>query len=283
MPKIWFASDLHLETRGWQSRDTASKPGGLKYFPEPGRYDYTILAGDICHSKFAPEILKKIRDLTETEIFYTPGNHEFWDGARDGRSMAAQISEMRKRIGRIDKVNFLYDEGVDLPGTNHSLFMSPWFTSFGQPDGGPKPLWEIEDRIGDYSYTLVNGKPLRAVDHVKMNKRARKSLEKWLGEVVSKERTPIIATHFPPTKRLSHPFYSSTGIVSDYFCDTYLDESPRDFPEGTVWIYGHIHWNTTWRCGNVLFEANQIGYPGENSEGLSGSYQEVRNCYYLEV
>lgn len=259
---LWFGSDLHFE----RYADNYSQIFKREEIPESGVFDFAALPGDIAHSAHVPGIVEAVRDKMDCPVIYTPGNHEFYDGFRNNISMQEQVDRMRDGVSKIPDAYFLYNEGMDIPGTNYSIFAGPMFTDFGwYPDQDEVP--RIESMINDYRLSLVGKSkvPLAAANHKVMNKAFISSMELWLENIVSRGRIPIIMSHFGPSRRSSHGHFNGTDLIASYFCTDYLDKNFHKFPVGTEWIHGHTHWNVDYQHGNVHVVTNQYGYRGETS------------------
>jgi calcineurin-like phosphoesterase family protein len=282
--KIWIGSDFHYERLGANY--------GLVEFkddiPEDAPYDYMMIVGDLNWSSFVAGTLAAIYRRTKVPILYTPGNHEFWDGRKRGVDFDEQVAQMRSDCAAIEGVTFLFNEGFDVPETNSSIFMAPWFTNLSDydcvdEDGEPIPQYKIEDCIGDYHRTTINGgSRLRAVDHVRMNKEAVHALGTWLEtDVLSKGRIPIIGTHFGPSKLSAHGDFPHRDIVASYFNTDYLDHSNYIWPKGSTWIHGHTHWNVDYEhpTTGVRVVTNQLGYKGEASTNATYDFMKHIEVY----
>lgn len=283
--KIWFGSDFHYERLG--------KNFGLVEFkndiPEDAPYDYMMIAGDLNWSCNVAGTLEAIYRRTKVPILYTPGNHEFWDGVKLGVDFNQQLDQMRMECDQLEGVTFLYNEGFDIPDTNSSLFMSPWFTNlygytseqdYWLKEGldyvkhhGLPPQSYIQECIGDYGRTyMTKGKFLTAQDHIHLNKDAVFALGTWLeSDVLSKGRTPIIGTHFGPSSLSAHRNFPDRDLVAAYFNTNYLDQAGYIYPKGTVWVHGHTHWNVDYEhpTTGVRVVTNQFGYKGETETNES--------------
>lgn len=266
---LWFGSDFHLERFSGMGNLAQMYINAMDEIPPSDCFDGLILVGDVGHSNQIAYLLQAIHDKAKTPIYYTPGNHEFWDGVRLGVTLDQQVQGMREQCEDLPDVHFLYNEGVDIPGTSSSLFMSPWFSDFR----GNEEHEKIEGCIGDYYRTLVQdgakARLLKSMDHIQMHREAVEALEKWLAEVLKKGRSPIIATHFAPSRESFHREYEPTGIVAEYFCTDYLDKNYEKFPDETVWIHGHTHYNLDYQVGAVRVVSNQYGYKGEATANLT--------------
>lgn len=278
--RIWLGSDFHYERFGEQYGPAMTKD----YIPEDAPFDYMVLAGDITHSYHVPGLLKEAHRYSGVPILYTPGNHEFWDGVKRNMNMDEQIDYMRNGLANVEGVTFLYNEGMDIPDTNYSIFMSPWFTNLVKyedydEDGNifQVPQSDIQNCIGDYHRSKVDGRLLLASDHVKMNEQAVDALESWLkNEVLSKGRIPIIATHFGPSRRSAHRDFPQRDIVAAYFNTDYLDDGGPGYlwPKGSVWIHGHTHQNVDYEIDGIRVVTNQYGYRGESSTNDSFEFMK---------
>ena len=276
--KIWFGSDFHYERFGNQYAPAMTKD----YIPEDAPFDYLILAGDITHSNHVPGLLKEAHRYSGVPIFYTPGNHEFWDGVKHKMNMDEQIKLMRDGLADVEGVTFLYNEGMDIPDTNYSIFMSPWFTNLNDYDccdehGVIRPQSDIQECIGDYFRTKINGMFLTAEDHIRMNKEAMDALGIWLEtSVLSKGRIPIIVTHFGPSRYSAHRNFPQRDLVAAYFNTDYLDDGGPGYiwPKGSTWIHGHTHQNVDYMIGDMRVVTNQFGYKGESDTNDSFEFMK---------
>lgn len=281
--KIWFGSDFHYE----RYTDNYRRILRMDDIPSDAPYDYAVIAGDLTHSKHVGGVLKSIQTRMGIPILFTPGNHEFWDGRNRSVTFDDQLCEMREACDKLDNVTFLYNEGFDIPGTNSSLFMSPWFTNlegytqeqkywlmgdegkFVEHFGLP-PQSYIQDCIGDYGRTYMGSNLLTAQDHIRLNKQAVDALGAGLEtDVLNKGRTPIICTHFGPSAKSAHGHFPDRDLVASYFNTNYLDKPGYIFPKGTTWIHGHTHWNVDYMIDNVRVVTNQYGYLGESETNNS--------------
>ncbi len=280
--RIWIGSDFHYERLGANF--------GLVEFkddiPENAPYDYMMIVGDLNWSCYVAQTLAAIHRRTKVPILYTPGNHEFWDGRKRGINLDEQVAQMRSECAAIPGVTFLYNEGFDIPDTNSSIFMSPWFTNLEDyedydEEGDLFPQSEIQERIGDYHRTTVGGLPLRARDHIRMNAEAVKALHEWLEtDVLNRGRIPIVGTHFGPSRLSAHADFPQRDLVAAYFNTNYLDSPKYIWPPGSTWVHGHTHWNVDYMHpeAGVRVVTNQFGYKGETA--TNESYEFMK---YIEV
>lgn len=281
--KVWIGSDFHYERLGANY--------GLVEFkddiPADAPYDYLMIVGDLNWSSNVAGTLAAIYRRTKVPILYTPGNHEFWDGRKRGVDLDEQVAQMRSECAELEGVTFLYNEGFDVPDTNSSIFMSPWFTNLSDydcvdDDLQPLPQDHIQDCIGDYHRTNVDGRLLKASDHIRMNKEAVYALGCWLErEVLSKGRIPIIGTHFGPSKLSAHADFPHRDIVASYFNTDYLDHPSYIWPPGTTWVHGHTHWNVDYihPTTGVRVVTNQFGYKGETATNESYEFMKHIEVY----
>lgn len=289
--KIWFGSDFHYERLGKNYGLVELKDD----FPDDAPYDYMVIAGDLNWSCYVAGTLAAIYRRTKVPILYTPGNHEFWDGVKRGVDFEEQLAQMRAECAEIEGVTFMYNEGFDIPDSDHSLFMSPWFTNLHgytekqkywlgsgkevEEHYGLPPQSYIQDCIGDYARTYGKGTSLlTAEDHIRLNKVAVDALGRWLEtDVLNKGRIPIIATHFGPSKLSAHAAFPERDLVAAYFNTDYLDQCNYIFPTGTTWIHGHTHWNVDYihPTTGVRVVTNQFGYKGETE--TNESYQFMKH------
>lgn len=265
---MWFGSDFHFE----RYADNYKKILNCSDIPEAGVFSHAALAGDICHSHHVGGVMSAIKSRMKCPMYYTPGNHEFYDGVRRNITMDQQIDSMREQCDKLNQVHFLYNEGKDIRGTKFSIFGSPWFTDFRwHPDKSEIP--HIAKSIADYGTTLVgfegSSRGLSPEDHIELHQTAVDALEKWARETIKRKRQMIIMTHWAPSIACAHKDYSPTGLIASYFSTDYLERNHDIFPKGTQWIHGHTHWNTSFNIGNVEVSSNQLGYKGESACNLT--------------
>lgn len=282
--RIWFGSDFHYERLGANY--------GLVEFkddiPENAPYDYMMIVGDLNWSCFVAGTLAAIYRRTKVPILYTPGNHEFWDGRKRGVDFEEQLAQMRSECAELEGVTFLYNEGFDVPGTNSSIFMSPWFTNLANyedydEEGELLPQSHIQECIGDYYRTTINGgHRLTANDHILMNCEAAMRLGEWLEtKVLNKGRVPIIGTHFGPSRLSAHGDFPQRDIVASYFNTNYLDVPGYTWPPGSTWVHGHTHWNVDYvhPSAGIRVVTNQLGYKGETLTNESYEFMKHIEVY----
>lgn len=80
-------------------------------------------------------------------------------------------------------------------------------------------------------------------------------------ELLDRDGSPIIVTHFPPTTMSIAPAFAKSGSINRYFCNAL----PFNMQMGrTLWVCGHTHWPHAYWWGDCLVVCNPLGYPGEN-------------------
>lgn len=271
--KLWFGSDFHAEQMMHQ--------GMPKYIPYPdkGLYDGILLAGDMGYSRQIGKVLESFVDIADF-VAYTPGNHEYWDGKKKGGvplTMSQQNEIMAEACDKLG-VHFLNNTFVDFPGTDLSIWGSPWFTDYARL-ADRVGLSERIGGIGDYYRTLIQpGVDLSPYDHVRMCEEAQESLLAFLKYCEELQKTPLILTHFAPSVRSCHLAHPIDDDYSAYFVTDWLDKNHQLFPRGSRWVHGHTHWNCDYQLGNVWVTTNQRGYLSETIS--EDTYNPVK---YLEV
>ncbi len=84
--KVWYASDLHVESKTNRTATLALRDLAIKEAP-----DVLILGGDVCNGPHALSgVLAMFSGIAPLNVF-VPGNHELWDGAIDARTIHYKV------------------------------------------------------------------------------------------------------------------------------------------------------------------------------------------------
>jgi Icc-related predicted phosphoesterase len=244
--KLHVMSDLHME---FWSKDAYAR-FFVKLEKHAGGADAAILAGDICNigdDRFAETFVSGMKRFAEIypQVYYVPGNHEFW-GSTFGTVDAA--------IGAVETAN--KNVSVLSPSRQPSNLVSSKLNISGGtmwfPPGGLYPQhWCDFNRIHD-SEKIYS----RHQDFLDQND---------LGDVV--------VTHHLPTSESIAPEWIGSS-TNDYFC-AHLEEwilSRRQLRLSLpkLWVHGHTHNATDFQSAyGFRVYCNPLGYP---SEGLNPGF-----------
>ncbi|TKA31331.1 hypothetical protein B0A50_02176 [Salinomyces thailandicus] len=212
---------------------------------------YLILAGDIGnindnaqYSTFLQETCSKYR-----RVLLVPGNHEAYHMSRPAAQEAAVRlgDELGDRFVWMDKLRVDIHNGatIILGCTLYSHIPNKEALSCIEASG-------VKDfgRIGEWSWEQHNAE--HATDTL------------WLRQQLAfiSEKQPdsrvIIVTHFPPTWDMTSANSRLHGDKRYFFGSDVLDRFLY-WPGAhlvTHWVFGHTHWNTTFRHGSTTFVSN---------------------------
>ena len=237
--KIQYASDLHLEVHPTKFRKLI-KPCA----------DILILAGDIGHPfrRVFSEFLKWCSQKFEHVVF-VPGNHEY-----HGSSLSKARRKMQ-RICRDHGVLFADRDILELPEYNLVILGATLWSNIP-----PSKSFEVSFTVDDYS--CIEGFNVSTVNKL------HRTDKNWLRQTISffRELNPeyrlCVVTHHAPTLRL--PIPPKHRSSSNESCAHASDCS--DLMDGVwLWIYGHTHYNNTFRYGSTIVTSNQRGYSNKTT------------------
>ena len=229
-------SDLHLETQGL-----------YETFEIPSAAKYLILAGDIgrlCDTDRFLGFLDRHQKRFE-RMFLVLGNHEFYGLTRE-EGLEIATSFERQLSGKLVVMNrTVIDIGyrVTLLGcTLHSYI-------------DPQHFDEVSHKVKDFKRIKSWG----PADH--NNEHARDVA--WLHEqmkTIHWSRRIVICTHHAPTIYGTIDPRHGTSIAVNSAFATELISGDATWWRGTIWIYGHTHYNGNQKRRGVIIRSNQRGY-----------------------
>lgn len=233
--RIQYCSDLHLEfehNNKYLSKNPLSVCG-----------DILILAGDIVplHDEFFSELFFRFVAKNYKQVFWVPGNHEFYHKDLTEFSKSYNIS-LRSNINIVNNIELVY-ENIQF------VFSTLWseISSLNQKT--------IEQSVSDFECISINDKKIRVAD---FNKLHHECLA-FLKQTLTNQRTKsVVVTHHVPSG-LCNSSLHNTSIINEAFCvelTSFIEGCNANF-----WIYGHSHYN---HCpvyiGNTILLTNQLGY-----------------------
>jgi predicted phosphodiesterase len=245
--KIQYMSDLHLEFEGEDNMPVPEVFG-----------DVLVLAGDIGvginHEDWIKACCGKFKN-----VIYVLGNHEFY--GKNMQKVRAQWADMDMPTN----FYFLDNDWITIDDVN---FIGSTLWSDVHPACPLNDFYKI-----GYKYPGGYGKfsQIEAKDLFHRNKI-------WLKntlDLLTGQRN-VVVTHHAPSWRAQDPKYAGeNGVVGSGFSTDILEEfEPRDI---LVWIYGHLHYNTSFTEHGIYCVSNQRGYVGYGlAEGFDPNmYVEV--------
>lgn len=249
--KIGIISDLHID-RGNIGKNTYEEV--LAKEVKSQKLDLLLIAGDVSsHYKMTADFLKNMTNLTNVEILFVPGNHDYWLREEDEKT-TREVYEFYK----------------NMPG---SLLETPYIINDD---------WAIVGHSGWYDYTyaderfsmekLERGKFYGGTwqDKLKIDWQLQdRELSRIFAEKVEDDmekvegRNIILMTHVVTHKRYAVPmphrlfdYFNAFIGTSDF--DALYKKYPIKYS-----IMGHVHFRHQFRQNGLTYICACLGYPRE--------------------
>ncbi|MEI6767284.1 MAG: metallophosphoesterase [Bacteroidota bacterium] len=241
MLSIQYCSDLHLEFK--------ENEKFIRQKPIEKAGNILILAGDILlfQESFEKHWFWDFASDTYEQVFWLPGNHEYYAGA--------DIAEQGFFVNEKIRTNVLLvnNQAVDYKGVD-LIFSTLWSYI-------PMAQATITERsVNDFNLISYHGKRLTSE---KFNKLHQQSLD-FIATAISQSETEkrIVITHHVPSLSLINPVHFTSKINGAFVTplEKQIEEWSPDY-----WIFGHSHYNcpeTT--VGKTKMRTNQLGYVQSN-------------------
>lgn len=251
-----YVSDLHLEYR--KSVDHEKLIPLWNSDKDPGDKYYLALLGDICNPFH--DNLEKFLELVSPkydQIFYIPGNHEYYNLAKSDFVEKWQFLEKLESVCQKFSNIILLDnktfelEGIKIIGSTLWSHVSDQNKRY------------IESAINDYFLIYENEMPIIVEQTNLWNKECVEFIEK---EIANADKPCIVLTHHAPL--------FSNNITEQYTADPkYLDGKNNEAFHNNMshilqypvvaWLYGHTHYAGKFEYNGVVIGTNQLGYTHE--------------------
>ena len=210
---------------------------------------FLILAGDIGNplKKTYKKFIKKVSNKYEM-VFLIRGNHEIF-----GMSLIECDNVISDICKEYSNVIYLQRNSFDIPDTNIRVIGTTLWTQIkeDQQKDVKKYMsdfryirnWSIEHQHQehDYDVTFIKREIQKAEDENK--------------------QLIIITHHAPYIHNVQHPIYEHNNTMSSAFLVdmSFLFSSPSIH----TWVFGHTHYSSNQKIGNVQLISNQRGYIDE--------------------
>ncbi|BBM82083.1 metallophosphoesterase [Candidatus Uabimicrobium amorphum] len=232
--RIFTVSDIHTNYSENQ-----------KWLLSLSKYDYTkdilIFAGDISHDISLIEEAFAAMSERFSDVFYVPGNHDFWVKRDSGTSFERfeTLKQLADGYG-IKRHYSEYDTFVIVP-------LLCWYDySFGKMDKRLLSQW------GDFFRCNFEGMKDAEVNDYFLRQ----------NELPQTDKTIVSFSHFLPRIDVLSGLSRMVNFLSPVLGTTKLENVVRELPS-RIHIYGHSHVNVyKWR-DDVLYINNAFGYPRE--------------------
>jgi predicted phosphohydrolase len=202
-----------------------------------------ILAGDIVplHDEFFSDLFFRFIAENYRQVFWVPGNHEFYHKDITGFSSSYNI-RLRSNINIVNNIELEY-ENIQF------VFSTLWSEISSSNEK------TIEQNVSDFDCILNNDKKIRASDINKLHIESLAFIKQSLNKRLIKS---VVVTHHVPSALCNSSMHSLSPINEAFCVDLtdYINTCNANF-----WIYGHNHFNRTpLYIGNTILLTNQLGY-----------------------
>lgn len=243
MPKIQYASDLHLELNANYKYLSKAKN---KIIPKG---DILVLAGDITladQRHFDHEFFDWAASNFKT-TYYIPGNHEFYNGT------PADVLEESFEIKVRDNVYFINNRSITV--NDLVIIFTPLWSSITS-----KNAEVIEESVNDFHQLWYHAHKLKTEDFNRLHQTCYTFLKNTLK--ANKRKKIIVVTHHVPSPLCCNEEHRNSPI-NDAFCADLTDFIKLN-TNIAYWIYGHSHHNALPKSiGKTTLITNQLGYVDE--------------------
>jgi Icc-related predicted phosphoesterase len=237
--RIQYCSDLHLELAR-NSRYILKNPLQIQG-------DILLLAGDIIplHDEFFNDPFFEIIAGNYKQVFWVPGNHEFYykDITEFSKSYNIQI---RDNIHIVNNIELIHKD-------IRFIFSTLWTKIDCRNERN------IEQSISDFTNISYKNKKLKSQEYNTLHFLGLEFIQRSLQE--QREKTIVVTHHLP--SHLCNSSKHKNSSINEAFCvdlTNYITSCNANY-----WIYGHSHYNQKpLYIGNTILLTNQLGYVQNN-------------------
>ena len=256
--RLQYASDLHLEFH--DRTNTGNIP--CEMFIKPVA-EYLALCGDIGF----PEKKSLLAFLSYCsrnfkEVYWLPGNHEFYNGSLEHKSTYDEKLELCEKLcDTFKNVHFMNRTIRTVPKYNIRIAGCTMWTEI-RPEDDTKVILGMNDVRQIHSSEGKNAMP-------EYFRELHSRDKAWLSEEIIKaekaQENLIVLTHHLPTYKLIDQKYE--GHPLNFCFAANLEEMIKSPIRG--WLCGHSHTGREVTINGVQCALNPFGYPGEGGSGYS--------------
>lgn len=181
---------------------------------------YCVLAGDITNfpgrTKHLPRIVRELRKVTEQNIIYVLGNHEYYR-CKDHETVVPEFKKLCAELG----VDFLENQSV----------VTEDYTFYGAT------MWTNPD---DVAFSMMSDKESMKSRLIveRLHNESISELEKFMDDYPEDAKPLVVVTHHLPDPRLIDEKYRPWWFLNSGFAGE-LASYIR--PPVRCWMYGHTH------------------------------------------
>lgn len=256
-----YVSDLHLELKPTIYH---SKLVPLWNFDKKQNDKYYLaLLGDI-GNPFKESLKNFLSIVSEKyeQVFYIPGNHEYYNLDINSQKTKTQFhDELLTICSKFPNIKLMNNKTYDLNGIK--LICSTLWSHV--TDNNSHYISKI---MNDYHLIKKNGDndkliPITTQDTNKWN---YKSIEFIKKEIESSDKPCIVLSHHAPL--FSDPInnnYTADPLFLNGNNNQAFHNNLKDLLKYPIvaWLYGHTHYVSRFKINNVVVATNQLGYSKE--------------------
>jgi hypothetical protein len=278
-PRFQYVSDLHLDLQP----SVIDMTNFLEHaIPVSGRN--LILAGDVAQLNWSGwPILLNYCTKKWKNIFYVPGNHEYYESSLyTGHMILKRFEQQYPNFLVLQNRCIHMDEKDNIVVNNESgsTEAKQIFKIVGCT------LWsDIPPEAEDQCFKSLNDFASIKNFSLRMYQTLHKQDKAWLEQQISGfqsnsdqktsgpdpqhdashelSRLIVITHHAPLMNQVSHPKYEKVNrTVNHAFCSD-LSSLVEMMPENSYWVFGHTHHRNRFKHKHVNIVTNALGYRGE--------------------
>jgi predicted phosphodiesterase len=250
--KLGVVSDLHLDSEFSLPR------------LRPPDTDALIIAGDLVSCAFLHKAVPTYLQQCKLPTIVIAGNHDYY---LMGLGEEAE-NTMRAAFEIKDNIHYLQMQSYDI--RNFRILGTTLWTGM---------TW-MEEGVGRDTLLRDIGKYLLCPRHIKtgdtpfleaviaLYHKQVAWLEGAVAKAVEEGMTPVVVTHFCPSRRSVDPKYKGQAL-NPYFANDLPDDHPL-FKQVALWIHGHTHTSFDYMIGGCRVLCNPRGY-GHSRRNPRGS------------
>jgi len=256
--RLQYASDLHLEFH--DRKNQGNIPCEMFLKPVAG---YLALCGDIGFpERPALQTFLSWCSRNFKEVYWLPGNHEFYNGGLPKKSTVSQKLDLCERLcDGFKNVHFMHRKVRQVPGWNLRIAGCTMWTEL-PPEHDTKAILGMNDVRQIY---ISEGENAMPEDMREWHTKDKEWLTNEIEKAGKAQEDLIVLTHHLPSYKLIHPKYEGHPLN---FCFAVNLEKMMVSPV-RGWLCGHSHTACEVEINGVKCGLNPFGYPGEGGSGYS--------------
>lgn len=273
MKILRYASDLHLEFNPAIERIKSL----WDFRQDPGDEYYLALLGDIGrpHHPALHNFLDNVAPKYK-QIFYVPGNHEYYNGRGTKLTHTSILHELDTLCSSYNNITLLNNSTATL-GPLKIIGTTLWSHIPSESKS------QLESAINDYRLIYkkehfdADPTPITADDTNQWNADAIAFLQSeiaFLQSEIAQQPSIVLSHHAPLFSNARAGHYTADPKYLDgknnYAFHNNLAHLIK--PPIVAWLYGHTHYTSKFAHNGVTVATNQLGYEGEETQFMPHAY-----------